>query len=285
MIKYILLLYFFGLSLHIEHCLKHINICKKCDSNSFLVRTSSLSYCSKIDHCIQISDDEQTCNECMDAYEKTSTGQCNQKYELIENCLEYKQNSCDKCYLGYAVTFDKKKCIEFPNCEKLTADTSKCQKCRDSYKLNSDGKCEVTTCDSFRNNTCEDCTDGFYLDNDKTCKQIPIKYCESGNSSSCFHCKEGTEFDINKNCVLKDYIIECDDYSKDGKTCIKCRQGYSFNADKTKCELKYCQETEQICFLCEDGYFPEGNICKSYNGDSFFKFNYIVLFFLAFLSC
>ena len=292
MIKYLLLLYLFGFSIQIEHCVKHINICKKCNNNSSLVHTSSLSYCSKIDHCIQISDDEQTCEECMYPYEKTITGQCTLKYEIIENCLEYKKNnSCDKCYLGYAATYDRKKCINFPNCERLKNDTKKCLECREPYKLNSEGNCEISTCDSFRNNSCIDCIDGFYLDTDGKCKQIPIQYCENGNASSCFHCKEGTEFDINNNktCILKDYIIECDEYSHDKKTCIKCHQGYSFNADNTTCELKYCQETEQICFLCEDGYFPEGNVCKSFNesnnGDtSFYKLNYAILLFVSLLS-
>ena len=296
MLKHILLSTLLCFSLQIEHCLKHINVCKKCDSNSYLVQTPSLTYCSKIEHCIYISDDEQTCNECMDAYQLTTDGKCEQKYDLIENCLAYRTSNvnyqtttCDECVKGYALSWDAKNCVKFENCEILAQDKSKCYECPSSYQLNSEGKCEVSTCESFSNNKCDECVDGYYVDSGGNCKQIPIKYCESGDANSCRHCKDFAELN-NGQCVLRsNFIAECERYSEDETTCLRCHQGYSFNTDNTKCELNYCQESEQLCYECEDGYFSEGKTCKSYNGEKsygekpFLVFNYSLILFFIFL--
>ena len=290
----ILLVYLLNFSLQIEHCLKHINLCKKCNLNSFYIQTPSMTYCSKINHCIYISDNEQTCQECMDAYEKTTGGQCEQRFELIENCREYSSNSlnyedsiCTKCNRGYALSWDKKKCVKFPNCKKLSQDTSKCYECDRPYQLNSEGKCKVSTCDSFSNGTCINCVDGFYLDSNGNCKQIPIAYCQKWDSNACLTCNDVSKL-VNGTCVLQDFIVECEEYSPGTKDCVRCHQGYSFNDDRTKCELKYCLEEEQLCYQCEDGYFSKGTTCNSYDGSdeedsSSFILNYSFIIFGLFL--
>ena len=288
MIKLILLFYFLSFTLQIDHCIMHMDICEKCNSGSFLVQTSSLQYCSKIDHCVSISNDEQTCQKCMDAYEKNNSGQCIQKYELIDNCIEYDKNNvnyptttCDKCNRNYALTRDHTKCNYFQNCEELSQDTTKCQDCISPYRPNSEGKCDLSTCDSFRNNKCTECIDGFYLDSNGDCKQIPIKYCENGNEAKCFHCNDAAEMDNNGKCVLRNYINGCESYSTDRKTCTKCHQGFALNSDRTKCEIKYCQEIAQICLVCEDGYFTEGKTCKTFLSNFESKLNYSIILLMA----
>ena len=131
----------------IDHCLKSEDICTKCENNFYLVRDFENTYCSKIEHCSFIDDDEQKCEECEDAYKKSEEGQCIQKYQIIDNCIRYDYNdnpeeiltNCYLCDSGYAISNDKKRCIKFSNCDELNEDNTKCVKCPDGYALNSTG--------------------------------------------------------------------------------------------------------------------------------------------------
>ena len=159
--------------------MKSEDICTKCENNFYLVRDYYNTYCSKIAHCSYIYDDEQKCEECEEAYKLTEEGQCIQKYQIIDNCIRYEYNNdnpdefltnCYLCDFGYAISNNKKTCIEFPNCEELNEDNSKCVKCPNGYALNSTGFCEISTCAYSIDNICQECYEGFYLDSNKTCQ-------------------------------------------------------------------------------------------------------------------
>ena len=290
MMKYILLLCFLTYTFQIDHCIKSTYICTKCES-SFLVYDYYRKYCSKIEHCTVTSDSEDKCFECEEAYRRTIDDNCEIRFQIIDNCISYNTDNqdaqvttCRRCDLGYALSHDKKQCIEFANCEELKEGNTKCEKCRDSYQLNSAGICEISTCSELsNNNTCQDCVEGFYLDSNNKCQQIPIQYCETGNATSCFHCNEAAKKDGDK-CVLREEIRQCDEYSDDGKKCNKCSDGFTPSEDKTQCILKYCKEKREYCDVCEDGYFSDGTSCKPYikkvDKSSFINFNYVIIMIL-----
>ena len=120
--------------------------------------------------------------------------------------------------------------------------------------------CEISPCAYSIDNICQECYEGFYLDSNKTCQQIPFQYCESGNAISCSRCNEAAKKN-GSNCVLKDEIRGCSEYSEDGKTCLRCSEGFLLSEDKKTCNLKYCQQKSEYCIICEDGYFSNGTSC------------------------
>ena len=189
----------------------------------------------------------------------------------IPHCYDEENKLCLGCEDGYALSFDKKSCISFPNCEYLQQGDNKCEECEYYFHLNSEGKCERTTCLLYEDNDkdCKECFYGYYL-KDKKCIKIPKPYCISMSSTDenkCTGCLGNFPL-VNGECLApKNFIQGCYNYNIQEK-CTICHQDYELK-DGT-CVFKGCSGNEkkyEECFFCEAGFHEDADgICIGYDG-------------------
>ena len=193
----------------------------------------------------------------------------------IENCLNCKDNTCDKCSpLFY---FLNSKCIscKTPNCKECS-ETDKCSNCNINYFYNKTDhtckKCLIENCQNCEGNidSCVKCKKDFLLTTIKDnmlclkCKIPKCKLCSSLNF--CETCEDGF-VQVNGTCLLCEGdcktcpLTKC---SNDG-----CFENFEFNASLKKCTLKKekvvdCNElncekcklidSKKTCILCPPSY-------------------------------
>ena len=170
-----------------------------------------------------------TCIECKEGY-YNSEGKCLRCDFESSGCLscsyEKEKDSDDK-------KFKCQKCLN--NVEYRIYDNSKCVKC--NQILDNCDKCHFVE-NEDNNAICEECFDGFYLNEDGEC-------------------------------------IECENISIDGKHCYKCSS--SLNPDYCWCNPEYGLNSENECESCdEEGcqfcYFDKNNneqMCASCESNKF----------------
>ena len=272
----------------IQYCIEYISDsedilqCSKCDTNHALSnegkRCTSLT--NHIENCIHYHLDSEGnlfCDEC-----KTDHFYSIDRKSCIEfkNCedFRYEENAyCYKCNNGYALSHDKRSCKQFENCYKLAEGDKKCSECYNSlFHLNTEGKCERTQCKKYVENVCTECYEGYYLDNNKNCKRIPIENCLEADSKGekCISCLRGCNRDANGKCNLPSPLIKgCIEYGSDGK-CTTCKSVDYERTNDGGCQLIECEEGEykyEYCAKCKAGYFDfedkdDKHICMGYDG-------------------
>ena len=190
----------------------------------------------------------------------------------IAHCWEVEDDECEECENGYAISFNKKSCVSFPNCEEL-GENNKCSKCSYPFHVNSDGNCERTTCSDYNEkNECTNCHDGYHLNTkDKTCQKISIPYCErleNNDENKCSYCVGNIPV-VDGKCVVPGKIIDgCSQYSEEGK-CTGC--SYNYNLKDGSCVFEGCKDDEReisYCGACEAGFYEDENegLCVGFDG-------------------
>ena len=260
--------------------------CSKCDRNHALSsdRKTCTDVTNQIGNCISYyldSDGKSLCDECKTDY-FPSYG--NKRCIEFKNCDYINNNNeeneyCEQCNNGYALSFDKMSCKPFENCEKLAEGDKKCSECYNSlFHPNAEGKCERTQCKEYVQNVCNKCYEGYYLDNDKNCKRIPIENCLEADTKveKCISCVGGIIPDANGKCNLPSPLIKgCIEYGSDGK-CTTCKSVDYERTNDGGCQLIECEEGEykyEYCGKCKAGYFDfedkdDKHICMGYDGST-----------------
>ena len=209
----------------------------------------------------------QTIDECVVDSEEEEEKDPSQP-STITNCLSDDGNGqCYDCKEGYAVSYDRKRCVLFENCRSLEEGDEKCEYCSWLYQPNSEGKCEKTFCNYHIKDVCESCVDGYYL-KEKTCKKITIPNCLEWDEKVCKKCDVFAKLDVNGKCILQNLIKGCIEYQNDGK-CKSCQDGYEKVNGGESCQYKDCSngKTVQYCFICQTGFEQdEDGKCIGYDG-------------------
>ena len=241
-----------------------------------------------IQYCLEYYSDDENNLECgiCDTKHALSNDRksCTSVAKQIENCIRYSLDGegkllCNECNNGYAFSNDGMSCKKFENCYKLAAGDKKCSICVDNsyFHLNEEGKCERTQCKTYdENNACTKCYGGYYLDNIKNCKRIPIENCLESDSKGekCISCLGNISPDANGKCNLPSSLIKgCIRYGSNGK-CTACQPNDYQPTDDGSCQLIECEEGEykyKYCAQCKAGYFrtsddDDNYICMGYDG-------------------
>ena len=257
----------------IEHCTYHYSAyenqlrCSVCE-NGYIPsgdQTSCNTVANLIDNCIKYSshgEDNIVCAECKNddyflSYDRKSCIEFKNCDDFINN--EEGNEYCEECNYGYALSYDGSECKQFENCAKLAKGDSKCSKCAYFFHLNKEGICERILCKTYENNICTGCFEGYYLDGDKNCKKITIENCLESDSKGekCTKCIYDILPDTNGKCNLP-LIKGCVQYGSDGK-CTQCERKYNaYELKDGTCQFKECKEGEQkieYCDECKAGYF------------------------------
>ena len=196
-----------------------------------------ISFTFQFDHCFQ------TAKICKKNIETSSTPSGS-----IANCIDYEEGDdqiCKECAMGYAVSYERNKCISFSYCSSLLQGNTKCK----------------------------ECYPGFYF-NGKECTKIPIDNCLSLNDDGdkCTECSFFSKLNGDgSKCVLFEQSVEgCSYYDNDGN-CGNCDNDlYSPNGSGSSitCTFKGCPGDSEVeyCETCHIGYYTDtsdGN-CKPY---------------------
>ena len=181
----------------------------------------------------------------------------------IAHCSYEENNECVSCEDWYAISFDKKSCKPFQNCNQLAEGDNKCYQCESYYSLNTDGNCES-----------ERCSSGYYL-KDKTCQKISIPYCitvSSNKETECTTCFPG--YYLKDNTCQKISIPYCMTVKSTKETeCTTCFPGY-YLKDNTcqKISIPYCEfvsdKNENECTSCLEGSPVNGKCATPIEGCS-----------------
>ena len=198
-----------------------------------------LIYCEKAEN---IGTNEDPLYSCLKCYENSAK-------------IVYKENNKINCY--HRTNGNLNYCLEG---EKNQNDIVKCTKCVPNSHLNSSNICECDS-DSFGKYSeyCYKCDDkilgipgckaekgcsNYYYSND----QLNCNECKDGyfnyTEGQCFSCS----FEIS-NCEKCHF----DDLSQN-LICDQCPEGYSYNSNEKKCEIKNCEDFPEIsegCLICE----------------------------------
>ena len=262
-LKFLISLVLISFSFQDKNCLVYFERCEKKPSTTISNYISSYydnnenEYCDecKVDYvvsndgksCIHIDKPIQYCIEHYLGYQNNLECQicdtnhalsndrksCTSVTKQIENCIRYSLDSegkliCNECNNGYAFSNDEMSCKKYENCYKLAVGDKKCSVCAYSsyFHLNAEGQCERTQCENYDgNDVCTKCYEGYYLDNNKNCKKIPIEYCIKADSrgEKCNSCLGDIIPDANGKCNLPSQLIKgCIKYENNGK-CKTCQ--------------------------------------------------------------
>ena len=244
------IIFILEIALSIPFCVEGENNCSKCNPITKL--------CVKCDKDVYSPDENGGCENA----KKCTTGNnyCNE-------CSE--ENICKLCEEGFFPD-DNGGCSYTNNCE--ISYKGQCLKCKEDFiligKENNLYKeikiCKSLNLDDFKNclkinieiGTCEECEEGFYLNNgDKKCSKI--ENCNESTYGNCKICNEGFYLDKKKNKCneQKDNFINCKE-SIDGKKCDKCIDEYFLNEELKCINTNYCKKANNdTCEECIDGYY------------------------------
>lgn len=202
-------------------------------------------------HCAACNTKTGQCSKCEDGYWMEG-GSCNLCSDFLENCAvcDASGSTCTKCFDGY----------------KLTGGSCTGGSCEDGYWWDDwelacfacPADCKTCSDDA----TCESCFDGYYHDMDRC---VPCSQnCKQCNYNGCTQCESGYELNNGKCSQITCEIANCNSCSKDGKSCLKCKDGYEKNENGVCKEVEkpehcigtYTQQTDGSykCSLCETGY-------------------------------
>lgn len=263
----------------------------------------------KIENC-EIYKQDKTCEKCEDYFEldnnkcvycEDKLGDGKKCYDIIDECIEQKENKCNKCNINQKISEDGTQCIKCPDNQISSGRTKQC------YQLDNCKYCHNDDC-----TICEQCNEGYYLmNNGKKCESCGEKLsngfncynaiencisyftngqcetCKSGYNIAfsylqCTKCEVGTFLNSNNECVEE--IRSCVQYSSDNK-CLQCQNGYkNFKVACAPCNEPYywgdgqncyykrlnCERQDESgkCIECSKGYDLNGNGCVKSNDKS-----------------
>lgn len=201
---------------------------------------------------------------------------------VSSTCKTYDSTNgaCLSCYDGYfladiicafgtapgsVVTYD-------PYCLKVVNQT--CTQCsKGFYLLNK--KCEAVNplCKTFDYTAlvCTACYSGYALSSSGNCEVSnagnTAAGCSQFNNSVCVKCSNGYYFDSNRTCTLADTL--CKGFDQNNGDCLSCYAGYKLangrcNVDNSSNLNPFCQTfANGTCVACSKGYYFDSNkICQ-----------------------
>jgi proprotein convertase subtilisin/kexin type 5 len=176
-------------------------------------------------------------------------------------------------------------------CKSYSKDGQTCLLCSDRFYMDGTGICQPvsSSCKSYNSSTgaCLTCYDGYFLA-DVICAFGSIAssnsdpYCLKVVNQTCTQCSKGFYL-LNNTCLMVNPLCKSFDYTK--LDCLICYSGYSLTSTGN-CEISAVsslaagcsQFNNSVCIKCSNGYYFDSNktcvladtLCKSFdqsNGD------------------
>ena len=271
---------------NVDHCreYKSDTECLSCEAGFFLEANQCVSF-QVINNCAFHTD--RVCDSCAEGYvfapELVDLSYLyNHNFEFFETPFSsqvywsHPSNLSNSCFKGQV-----KNCLDYSS-------PTTCKKCKSSYLLTNDFKCEhfpespISECSEYQKaDTCTKCNNGFYLIEPKTC--IPattVSNCSTYaiSEDKCIHCIPNFFLSLDgTSCTKREFpvIVNCLELDLNFDKCSTCQEDYSLTSDFLKClsNIKNCQtqiQGESInsdfhsCSLCNTNFYLESpSICAS----------------------
>ena len=93
--------------------------------------------------------------------------------------------------LWYPYLLHQGECKKRIGCASLDEEGN-CEECSEYYYLNDNKECKripISYCETGDSESCEECEEGYYLNNDKKCSKVSLPHCEEGDSEECEECE------------------------------------------------------------------------------------------------
>ena len=185
---------------------------------------------------------------------------------------------CTECTYEYGENSGNKifKCQKCINDEEYRIDTNhKCVKC--NQILDNCKKCHFLKDKDFQAE-CDECLDGYYVNQYKTCSSCNVKYITGGKCKICSANSQPEYCECYSGYILADYsCVNCPEncdkcfYNKEINSiqCLNCQEGYLLD-DQNKCipcekecRIGYLDKDKNfICLICLSyEYIPKTNKC------------------------
>lgn len=271
----------------IDNCRNYANehVCATCNSGFVVTNSKCVASQISIENCADYNV-KGLCSHCQVGFVPTTDGLSCKLDPLKSNCAIYTNLQCNKCKPGYVLNpnyyYDLYYKLDNSSLDSTFMDIIMM---RSKNKLYSDllGPCQpISLKDCLVIDTadrCKVCKDGFYLDEDKRCRQNPypvIPFCTVYSSNTvCTGCTEGYHLKSINECEVDVVIEKCLKYAnnKFATTCSICETGY-YLADNTcvprdmSLTLKNCSLLDieaDTCKICDLGFVraQNGYLCKS----------------------
>ncbi|KAL4506331.1 hypothetical protein ABPG73_017065 [Tetrahymena malaccensis] len=232
--------------------------CLECAFGYFSNNQNQCQICES--PCASCIDNPSNCLSCLETYyENPLNGKCT-KMNCDETCftcsIDYDRTACIKCREGYVKIGNICEKCESP-CQTCIESQTHCTSCIENYTLkinkcnfNCHSSCNTCTNQSFEDNQCTSCFQGYFLDGDQVgrCVQCNQNCAVCNNQQKCLVCIEGYIF-IQGECQ-----IDCH------QSCKTCRKPQS-NLDCLSCDSSKIL-IQNSCQMCPQGQFPsQNNIC------------------------
>lgn len=227
--------------------------------------------------CKSYSKDGTTCVLCSDRFYMDGSGICQ---PVSSACKTYdpSNGACLTCYDGYFLADvicafgSLPSASSDPYCLKVVNQT--CSQCSRGFYL-SNSTCVMVNplCKDFDYTrlVCTGCYSGYSLSSDNTCGVSAASNlavgCSQFNNSICIKCSNGYYFDVNKVCTLADTL--CRSFDQSNGDCLSCYSGFNLangrcNVDNSSNLNPYCQVfVNSTCLNCSRGYYFDSNkVCQ-----------------------
>lgn len=283
-----------------HQCNPLTNLCIKCQYDVFTPNNSG--GCSGIkkcsigkNFCEECSEEGDLCKTCSEGYSPDSNGGCT----YVQNCLVSFRGDCLLCESDYILIgradgpriCKSLNSDDFLNCKTINNENGHCEQCEEGFYLNDgDKKCtETENCLESVYSKCVSCKNGYYLDhNDNNiCKEATndFRHCkETENGEKCTKCEEGYYFDEEGKCCNMNFCSRSQNF-----ICKSCLQGYHMTENKQSCtKEENCKQGDidsGVCLWCKKGYYLDNNekVCKPNQDDDDLK--YCIFFTDKCLAC
>ena len=248
-----------------ENCAESsYGICTLCKNEYYLNKKNDSCIKKNEDflNCLETID-EKFCEKCEKGYYFT---QDEKKYCVeINYCKKGFNNTCDECIENHYLGYENKSCMFDENCLNGDKDTGLCNFCPEKFYLDlNDRQCKTNqiinqflNCKEAKNNLCISCQVNFYLGTDSKCSNS--KYCAKSFNNTCEKCTQGYFLsEQNKKCSTVENCLFLGDYY-----CNECIGDYYYNKNKSLCiesdeNYTHCKSTNYNgtnCAECKDGFY------------------------------
>ena len=183
------------------------------------------------------------------------------------------EKTCTSCFFGYYFEGSTASCRPCASTGCLICDSTKCQRCDVGFVLDGSGVCQPCTtingC-SYCENECKQCETGYVLENGR-CQ--PCANCLACTTSGCAYCNVSYTLSTSpdhcecRGCahsppVCHEAFPGCHNCSRTSRQCLSCPSGFTFDTNKTQCEVcttvfpncASCLTTESQCAECQKGH-------------------------------
>jgi hypothetical protein len=218
-------------------CLSSDN-CTECESNYFLNDTECISCIHNCKNC----SDNSTCEECDSGYVYNLNEcvlNCSQP-----SCLACPNDSslCSECDLEYYLNSSDSTCYQCEaNCMNCS-DSDTCIECNNGFELDDTNTCvricNQTSCKVCANHSeeCTECKPEYYLNStDDQCYACEANCKNCSDSVMCNECNNGFDLDDTNTCVRICNQTSCKVCANHSEECTECNPEYYLKSTDDQC--------------------------------------------------